>query len=113
MKSPPHTPRATSSPPPRRKPATEAVPRPAAATSEKYDGLRKLVADYDAEYNFSMGGGGVSTRKLDPVERQAKKIADDMIRADLAKKGRTIKQVPPAPTAEQSADKLTAEDLMK
>lgn len=56
--------------------------------------LAALVQKYDAEYTFALGGGGVSKRTLDPVEREARSIANDIIKADLAKKGRKVSQVP-------------------
>lgn len=69
--------------------------------STDFDNLVAMVAQYDKDYTFSMGGGGVSTRKLDPIEREAKALATEYIKVDLAKKGRTWKQVPEGSTAEE------------
>lgn len=72
-------------------------------------GLPSLVAKYDAEYTFAMGGSGVSTRKLDPIEREAKKIADETIKAHLAKTGRKISVTPEGETDESWAEKIDAQ----
>lgn len=81
--------------------------------SSKYDGLADLVAKYDGEYTFSMGGGG-GTSRLDPVEREAKSLAEAYVREDLKKKGRKWAQVPEGLTEEQWVEKRTAvvESLM-
>ena len=70
--------------------------------------LQELVAKYDSAYTFSMGGGGVSTRRLDPVEREAKAIATEIIKADLAAKGRKWNQVPEGLTEEEWVAKRDA-----
>lgn len=82
---------------------------PAAPDATDFNGLAELVAKYDAEYNFSMGGGGSGTRKLDPIEREAKKIADETIRAHLAKTGRKIGTTPEGDTDESWAEKIDAQ----
>lgn len=74
-----------------------------------FNGLAALVAKYDAEYTFAMGGSGVSTRKLDPIEREAKKIADETIKAHLAKTGRKISVTPEGETDESWAEKIDAQ----
>lgn len=90
------------------KDAKEARDNPEKPDSTAFDGLIALVAKYDQDYNFSMGGGGGSTRKLDPIEREAKSLATEYIKADLAKKGRTWKQVPEGMTAEAWEEKREA-----
>jgi hypothetical protein len=81
--------------------------------SSKYDALAAAVAKYDAEYTFAMGGSGVSTRRLDPIEREARAIATDLIRADLAAKGRKITQVPEGLTKDEWEAKLdTTRELL-
>jgi hypothetical protein len=92
----------------------EALEAKEAGDSSKYDALAAAVAQYDAEYTFAMGGSGVSTRRLDPVEREARAIATDLIRADLAAKGRKITQVPEGLTKDEWEAKLdtTRETLM-
>lgn len=75
--------------------------------TSKYDALGDLVAKYDAEYTFSMGGGGGATR-LDPVEREAKSLAEAYVRDDLRKKGRKWAQVPEGMSEEDWVAKRTA-----
>lgn len=74
-----------------------------------FNGLADMVAKYDAEYTFAMGGSGVSTRKLDPIEREAKKIADETIKAHLAKTGRKISVTPEGETDESWSEKIDAQ----
>jgi hypothetical protein len=83
--------------------------------------LNELVAKYDTEYTFAQGGGGVSTRRLDPVEREAKAIATEIIKSDLASKGRKWNQVPEGLTEEEWVAKrdsvlesqMAREDVLK
>lgn len=86
----------------------EAVELSEKGDNSKLNELSDLVAKYDAEYTFALGGGGVSTRKLDPLEREAKEIANEIIKADLAKKGRKLSQVPEGMSKEEWAEKLDA-----
>lgn len=71
-------------------------------------GLAQLVADYDRDYTFALGGSGPSTRKLDPIERECRAIANEHIKADLAKKGRKISQVPEGLSEDEWKEKLEA-----
>lgn len=82
--------------------------------NSKYDALAEAVAKYDAEYTFTSGGGGGVSRKLDPVEREAKSLAEAYVREDLRKKGRTWKQVPEGLSEEEWIAKRDAvvEQLM-
>lgn len=75
--------------------------------------LDKIVAEYDSNYEFTLAGVGGS-RKLDPVEREARAIARDVIKTKLAESGRKL--------ADVDKDKLEAaienlvennEDIMK
>lgn len=79
----------------------DAIAKRDAGDSSAYDALASTVAAYDAEYTFAMGGSGVSTRKLDPVEREAKAIATELIKNDLATKGRKWTQVPEGLTKDE------------
>lgn len=54
------------------------------------------VAEYDAGYSFALPGEGSTRRVLDPVEREARAIARDGIKAKLAETGRRLKDVDPA-----------------
>lgn len=59
---------------------------------ESLDAVRSKLAEYDAAYEFTLGG--VTRQAIDPVEREARAIAKEAIRAKLAKDGRKIKDVP-------------------
>ena len=43
--------------------------------------ITALVADYDKTYSFAMPGAGGGTRTLDPVEREARKLAREVVAA--------------------------------
>lgn len=55
-------------------------------------GAAKYVADYDASYEFTIANVGAP--KLDPVEREARSIAKELIKLHLAKTGRKITVTP-------------------
>lgn len=65
----------------------------------------ELVSQYDRDYVFSMGGSG-ERRVVDPIEKEALRIAKEQVRAHLAKKGRKLSDVPEGMTEEQWKDKL-------
>lgn len=47
------------------------------------------IAEYDAKYNFSMGG--TARTPIDPIEAEAIKIAREVVKAKLAEKGHKVK----------------------
>lgn len=72
----------------------------------KADEAKAVVAAYDAEYEFTIANVGAP--KLDPVEREARAIAKDLIKAHLAKTNRSISKVPEGETKESWAEKIEA-----
>lgn len=70
------------------------------------------IADYvssvDTNYVFTAAGVS-SSRKLDPVEREAVKIARELLKAHLATSGRKLTVTPEGMTDEEWEDKVTAE----
>lgn len=92
----------------------EAIAKREAGDTAAWDGLQAAFAEYDTSYTFSTPGTGGGARKLDPVEREAKSLAEAYVREDLRKKGRTMKAVPDGMTEEQWKEKLeaTIEKLM-
>lgn len=46
------------------------------------------VADYDAAYEFSIRSGGGATKVVDPTEREALKVAKEVLKAKLAELGK-------------------------
>jgi hypothetical protein len=65
------------------------------------------VAERDAEYVFSFStGGGGGTRKMDPIEREARAIAKDIIKNVLAEQGRKLSTIPEGMTKEEWEAKL-------
>lgn len=67
-----------------------------------------LVADLDGTYVFTLAGVGGSA-KLDPYEREAQKIAKELIKAHLASAGRKLTDVPAGSTEDEWKDKLAGE----
>jgi predicted exporter len=70
------------------------------------DEIRALVAAYDAEYTFSTPGDGSSRVVRDPVEREARNIAKDIIKEKLAGMGRKLNTIPEGLTKEEWEEKL-------
>ena len=70
--------------------------------------LPAKFAEYEAAYSFSNPGTG-ARQTLDPIEREARNIARDIIKAGLAEKGRTWNQVPDGSTKEEWEAKRDAE----
>lgn len=67
-----------------------------ALNPDQHAELQAKIAEYDAEYTFSTPGtGGTAARRLDPVEREARTIAREAIKAKLAAEGRKLKDVDP------------------
>ncbi len=73
------------------------------------DAVATKVAEYDAEYTFAMPSTGAARRVVDPVEREARKLARDAIRAQLAKDGRKIKDID-AEKLEAAIETVAAKD---
>jgi hypothetical protein len=55
-------------------------------TDDQKKALAKELAEYDKQYEFSVGGG----RSLDPIQKEAKIIATQLVDAKIAKSGTTI-----------------------
>src|SRR5690606_27863361 len=53
------------------------------------DEIRAFVAEVDAEYTFAAARDG-SARVVDPYEREARKIARELLKAHLAETGRKL-----------------------
>lgn len=70
--------------------------------AQKIDEVRAQVAVYDAEYVFSAGGGRGegATVRLDPIEREARKLAKSILANELAKRGLKF-ATPPEGTSEE------------
>jgi hypothetical protein len=73
----------------------------------KLDEARALVAEKDSTYEFTMATVGAS-QKLDPVEREARSIAKEIVKAKLAEKGLKINVAPDGETKESWAEKIEA-----
>lgn len=72
------------------------------------DEIAAYVADIDSKYVFTLAGVSAS-RKLDPVEREANKLARELLKAHLAETGRKITVAPEGMTEEEWDDKVAAE----
>lgn len=60
---------------------------------------RKSVADYDAKYSFATGGPAVR-RTLDPIQKEARAIARNILSTKLREQGKKMK--------DQDKDKLAS-----
>lgn len=73
----------------------------------KLDEARAAVAKKNAEYEFRVGGSsGDTAPKLDPIEREARKIAKSILVSKLAEKGLKIGTAPEGTTKEDWAAKM-------
>ncbi len=66
------------------------------------------VAGVDQNYEFTAAGVSAS-RRLDPVEREANKIARELLKAHLAQSGRKLTVAPEGLTDEEWDDKVSSE----
>lgn len=72
------------------------------------DALAQLVADLDASYEFTAAGTRAAA-KLDPYEKEARKMARDLIKQNLAETGRKLTVPPEGTTQEEWDEKIEAE----
>lgn len=72
-----------------------------AATSAEE--LQAKFAELDAGYVFTIANTGTAARKLDPVEREARNIARDLLRQALADAGQKYSEVPEGSTEDEWA----------
>lgn len=77
-----------------------------AATSAEE--LQGQFAELDRDYVFTLANVGTAARKLDPVEREARSIARDILRDALSKEGLKYKEAPEGQTDEQWAEFIEA-----
>lgn len=75
-----------------------------AVTEEQLAALQAELTDYESKYVFHAGGGG---RVTDPVEKEAKKIAEELLHAKIKQAGHAI-----ATYKKEKADKY-GENLAK
>lgn len=71
-------------------------------------GAEELFAEKEAAYIFTMSSG-ISSRKLDPEEAEARRMARDLIKAHLAEQGRKLSTVPAGMTEDEWEAKLDSE----
>lgn len=85
-----------------------------AGDGEAFSGLTALVAKYDAEYEFSKPGAGGTRIVRDPVEREARSIAKEVLRKFLKDNHKmTLKDFGPERTEENVAKLALREDIIK
>ena len=70
--------------------------------------LAQLVAEVDAAYEFTAAGTRAAA-KLDPYEREARKMARELLKAHLAESGRKLTVAPEGLSQEEWDEKIEAE----
>lgn len=75
---------------------------------ESEDAMRALVAEKDSEYVFTAGNVGEG-RKLDPYEREAEKLARELLKEHLAASGRKLTVAPEGVTEDDWKAKIQTE----
>lgn len=75
--------------------------------------IQDIVAEVDASYELTVASVSAG-RKLDPVEREARKIARELLKTHLAESGRKLTVAPEGESDESWAEKIEAnlEQLM-
>lgn len=69
--------------------------------------IQDFVAEFDASYVFTAAGVSAS-RKLDPVEKEAVKIARELLKQHLAQDGRKLTVAPDGLTDDEWEEKVSA-----
>ena len=73
--------------------------------------IQAVITEYDARYNFSMGG---STREpVDPLEREARSLARAAISEALRADGRKIKDIDKDKLEEAITNLASTEDILR
>lgn len=72
------------------------------------EALTMLVAEVDAAYAFTAAGTRAAAR-LDPYEREARKIARELLKTHLAESGRKLTVAPDGFTQEEWDEKIETE----
>lgn len=80
----------------------------AIAAGQDDDALAALVAEVDSGYEFTAAGARAAA-KLDPYEREARKIARDLLKTHLAESGRKLTVAPEGTTQEEWDEKIETE----
>lgn len=68
------------------------------------DELQAAFAELDANYIFTLANAGAASRKLDPVEREARSIAREMLKQALSDAGLKYKEPPEGKTQQEWDD---------
>src|SRR5690606_1934545 len=71
-----------------------------------------LVAEKDREYQLTEAAAGGSSRTMDPVEKEARKIARDAIKAALAAKGQKLSDIDKERLDDAIAKAAQREDIL-
>lgn len=75
--------------------------------------FKKDLAAYDAAYEFSTPSSGGGRTTMDPVEREARKLAREAIKNKLAAEGRKIGEVDKEKLAEVVEQVAMNEEILK
>ena len=75
---------------------------------ESADAMSAYVAEVDGKYEFTLAAVAAS-RKLDPVEREARNLAKELLKSHLATSGRKLTVAPEGLTEDEWKEKVEAE----
>lgn len=79
-----------------------------ADAGSEHAAIAQIVAEADAAYVFTLAAVSTSA-KLDPYEREAQKLAKELIKSSLAAKGRKLTDVPEGVTEDEWKAKVQSE----
>ena len=75
---------------------------------DSVEAIQAMVADFDADYVFRSVSESAG-RSVDPYEKEANKIARELLKDHLATTGRKITVAPDGVTEDEWKDKVSAE----
>lgn len=81
--------------------AVQAFKDGAEGAAASVEDLQAKFGELDAGYVFTIANTGTAARKLDPVEREARNIARDLLRQALADAGQKYSEVPEGSTEDE------------
>lgn len=76
--------------------------------NESIEAMAAYVAEVDEKYEFTLASVAAS-RKLDPIEREARNLAKELLKAHLAQTGRKLTVAPEGVTEDEWNEKVEAE----
>ena len=82
-------------------------------SQEELNKVTQIVQERDANYEFTMGGGGGGGRTADPLEKELRSLAREIVSGKIREKGYKIKDVPKEKVESLMEQVMGNEDVQK